>query len=64
MSESVVIAPYLDSPGFVPRVYVVRSDGHPIAKVDGPRGFRTWEQAAEASRFLTAELKGNSGYTI
>ena len=37
---SVVIAPYLDSRGFVPRAYVVRGDGYPIAKVDGARGAR------------------------
>ena len=55
-SRGVVIASYLDERGFVPRVYRVLPDGYPIAKVDGPHGFRTWEEAAEASRFLVAPM--------
>jgi hypothetical protein len=49
-----VIQPWYssDAGGFVPRVSVLDGRGEPVNHIDGPHAFRTYAQAAEASRFL------------
>jgi hypothetical protein len=54
VSLHAVIAPYLDARGFVPRVYGVREDGYPIAKVDGPRRFCTCGLQASALHVIAS----------
>jgi hypothetical protein len=56
LAPPTVIVPYLDLVrGFVPRVYALDAAGWPVAHADGPDGFTTWEEAAEAARFLRVE---------
>ena len=58
-----VIAPYPDERGIAPRAYLVREDGYPVAKVDGPRGFRTWRrrQRRAGSRSTQAPWSASCG---
>ena len=51
--------PYLDlrSGLFIPRLVTWDPATGEFTRVEGPKGFATWEEAEEAGRFLNADRK-------
>lgn len=51
-------SPYFDSGLFVPQLAAWDPETGEFTRVEGPKGFATWEEAEQAERFLRARQVG------